>query len=69
MYVVPPNHVIDEFASDACALLGATEPEIAIGFAGFLKAVAQAQANNLNRQEEASDEAQQESSTDEQAGA
>lgn len=62
VYVPPPNDVIQRFAREACRRLsqsddGYADPEVARGLSGFLCSVAKAVANNLNRESEEVDNA------------
>lgn len=54
MYYPPPSEKIDQFAREACTQLGDefADPEIYRGFAHFVKALAKAYTNHLNRETE-----------------
>lgn len=51
VYAPPAPDVLEHFASSVCQELGAAfaEPDVVAGFTHFMKVVAQAQANHLNR--------------------
>lgn len=55
-YFPPPADVIDRFAHEVCKRLAEhdasfADHEVEWGFANFVKVVAQAEANNRNRQQ------------------
>lgn len=52
IYDIPSFEVLEQFALEVCYGLGDPSkcPEIALGLAGFLTALARAQAKMLNRQ-------------------
>ncbi len=51
-YIPPSPEVLEHFAQDVCRELGPNycDPDIVDGFASFMKVIARALANDLNRE-------------------
>jgi|GEM_PF-4055369 len=49
-YIPPDDEIIDSYSKKVCDAMNETDnPEVALGFAGFVSSVARAYANLLNQ--------------------